>query len=285
VSQTGEYVKAGQPMLLLYSPEFLQAEQEYLSARGSGDAPGGGEMLESARRRLELLDVTPGEIAALEESGRPLRTLTVRSHLSGYVFAKNIAHGMYVQPGTEMFTVVNLGNLWVLADVYEQEIAFVRAGQQAEMRAAAFPGQVFKGRVHFVYPTVAQQTRTLKVRLEFPNPGLKLRPGMYGDVEIRLDAAEGLVAPAEAVVNTGEQTYVFVARGAGRFEPRAVTVGRRDGEMVEVLSGLAEGDEVVTSASFLIDSESRLKAAMQGMGAMPGGHAGHAGAPSDGGAP
>jgi Cu(I)/Ag(I) efflux system membrane fusion protein len=286
VTTTGEYVRAHQPMARIYSPEYLQAEQEYLNAFGAQGTPGADALLQSARRRLQLLDATPADIEELERSGRPLRHFTIRAHASGYVLAKNALHGMYVQPGTELFMVVNLGAVWVLADVYEQEIALVKKGQKAALTTAAFPGQVFRGRVQFLYPTVAADTRTLKVRLEFPNPGLKLRPGMYGDVEIQLEARDGLTVPAEAVIDTGTENYVFIARGGGTFEPRAVAVGRRNGNRLQILSGLDGGEEVVTSAAFLIDSESRLRAAMQGMGRVQtGGHEGHGAVASDGGAP
>jgi membrane fusion protein, copper/silver efflux system len=273
VTQTGQRVKPGQALATIYSPELLAAQQEYLSARqwSSADGALAGDLASDSRKRLELLGISSEEIAEIERTGRPLRAVTLRSPVAGYVVSKTAHHGQFVQPGTELFEVADLSSVWVMVDVYEADLARVREGQHARLELEAYPGRAFTGRVQFVYPTVSPETRTMKVRLAFDNRKLELKPGMYGSAVIELAAAEGLVAPAEAVIDTGEMQYVFVAHEGGRFEPRRVRTGRRAGEEVEILDGLADGETVVTTANFMIDSESRLKAAIGGFGA----HEGH----------
>jgi len=275
VDETGQRVTRGQVLATLYSPELIAAQQEYVTATRwstEGQKPSGhvqaltGTLVKDARRRLDLLGIAREEIEELERTGQPASAIPIRSPVSGYVTQKSAVQGLYVQPGTLLFEVADLSTVWVLADVYEHEIARVREGQSARLVLASYPDQTFSGRVQFLYPMVDASTRTLKVRLEFKNPRMRMRPGMYGDVVLSLDHADGLVVPREAVVDTGEHQYVFVDRGHGRFEPRAIRLGMRAGEKVQVSAGLVEGELVVTTGNFLIDSESRLAATIQGSG-------------------
>jgi Cu(I)/Ag(I) efflux system membrane fusion protein len=275
VAQTGQQVRRGEAVATVYSPDLLAAQQEYLNAlRWQRDESGSADSSKltnslalDARRRLELLGVSKQEIAAIAKSGKPLRAMSIRSPVSGYVTEKNALQGQFVTADTTLFTVADLSTVWVVADVYEYEVARVRTGQSARLQLAAYPGEVFRGKVEFIYPTLDAQTRTLKVRIAFENPGLKLRPGMYGDVFLDLGASEGVIVPSDAVVNTGDAQYVFVVLGEGRFAPRAVQTGSRGDGKVAVLSGVEPGDEVVTTANFLVDSESRMRAAIEGFGA------------------
>jgi Cu(I)/Ag(I) efflux system membrane fusion protein len=278
VPETGRRVARGEVLATIYSPDVLAAEQEYLTARGweSGTRPGGetGELAAAARRRLELLGVAGAEIDALGARGKVGDAVPIRSPVAGYVTTRNVVAGAAVTPGTPLFEVADLSRVWLLAEVFEQDAARLRVGQKAALELAAFPGERFVGRVQLVYPTVNPQTRTLRVRLEFTNKtgpaGPKLRPGMTGDVALELPKAEGLVIPSEAIVDTGERQYVFVARSGGRFEPRAVRVGARAGARAQIADGLTEGETVVTTGNFLLDSESRLRAAISGGGNVGG---------------
>jgi Cu(I)/Ag(I) efflux system membrane fusion protein len=219
---------------------------------------------QDARARLELLGMSRYEIDRIAQTGKPSRTLGVSAPIGGYVVKKNVVQGTYVQPGTVLFEIADLSKVWVLADVYEYEIGRVTLGQAADVVVSAYPDDRFSGKVGFIYPTVDTTTRTLRIRLEFENKELKLRPGMYGDVMIQLGAAEGLTVPAEALVDTGEHQYVFLAKPGGRYEPRRVRAGARSGDKVRILEGLAAGEVVVTTANFLLDSESRLRAVIEG---------------------
>lgn len=271
VNQTGEAVTRGAPLLSLYSPTLYQAEQEYvLVARASQVTDSTGAMLRQARHRLELLGVPDNEIRRLSRTNEPSDELVLTSPSSGYVLEKQVLEGQFIDASTSLLTVADLSSVWLLGDVYEQDLPRVHAGQPVRLTVAAAPGRVFSGRVDFVYPTVSLSTRTLKVRVAFSNPGLALRPGMYGDVRVVTSAAPQLVVPQEAVVRTGENTYVFLALPGGRFEPRLVRPGAQQDDRVAILSGLVEGDLVVTSGNFLLDSESRLRASTGGTNSMPG---------------
>lgn len=273
VEETGARVRKGQPLARIYSPELFQAQVEYVNA-----LQWGGDLAMAARQRLELLGIDAADLQAIRKAGAPQRTLTIRSPADGHVLHKGAVAGSFVSPGTILFEVADLSKVWVLADVYEQDIPRVELGASASFAAASIPGDRFTGEVCFVYPTVDPATRTMKVRLEIPNPGIRLRPGMFGDVHLQLPGREGLVVPRDAVIETGEHVYALVARGGGRFEPREVHVYGRAGDHV-LVHGLDEGEEVVTSAGFFIDSESRLRAALSGMAGDPPaeGHAAHGG--------
>jgi len=277
VNRTGELVEEGWPLLSLYSPELYQSEQEFLielSAQGADTSMHEAGATASARERLRLLGVPDDEIERLEREKTASSRIVLRSPVSGTVLERNVTEGQYVAADTPLFTVADLSYVWVLADLYEMDFGRVRVGDGARFRADALPARVLEGRVEFVYPTVSSQTRTLKLRVSFENRDGMLRPGMYGRVEVTGRGAPTLALPSEAVVHTGEHDYVFLVRAGGHFEPRQVEMGLREGDWVQILRGVAAGDTVVASASFLIDSESRLKAAIAGMGKQP--TAGHA---------
>jgi RND family efflux transporter MFP subunit len=280
VNSTGQLVRAGQPLLSLYSPELLASQEEFLRAReaaarfSQSSLPevrrGGDDLLTAARRRLELFDVPASTIARLERTGAAQRTVTLTAPVSGYVTGKQIFEGQQVQPGMDLLTVTDLSRVWVEADFFEYESRDLRLGAKAFVVLPYDPGTHLTGRVAFVYPTVDPQTRTLKARLEFSNPGLALKPGMYVDVIPDLGTREGVVIPDSAVIDTGVRQVVFVQKGES-FEPRDVRVGERaDGQAV-VLSGVTEGERVAVRANFLLDSESRLRAAIQALPAAPSG--------------
>jgi Cu(I)/Ag(I) efflux system membrane fusion protein len=280
VSATGERVRRGQALATIYSPDVLRAEQELLVARGWNagareHAAGAHEhdaviagLDESARRRLELLGISSEEIDEIVRSGKPTEAIAIRSPVEGYIIAKAAVVGVAVQPGTVLFQIADLSSVWVTADIYEQDISRIHVGQRARLELSAFPGEMHLGKVQFVYPTLDPANRTLKIRLEFKNrfdrTGPRLRPGMYGTIHLDLPATTGLVVPAEAVVDTGETHYLFLFREGGHFEPRMVKVGAHLEDRVEILSGLTEGETVVTTGNFLVDSESRLRAAIEG---------------------
>jgi Cu(I)/Ag(I) efflux system membrane fusion protein len=288
VSETGQRVRRGEVLANIYSPDVLRAEQEYLTARAwdaktsaavdpaaaghHGDASLGsgtqGSLASDARRRLELLGIAAPEIEAMASRGKTGDSVPIRSPSEGYVTARNVVPGAAIQVGAPLFEVADLAKVWFLADVFERDAARLRIGQKAVLELAAYPGERFAGRVQLIYPTLNAATRTLRVRLEFANKtgpgGVKLRPGMYGNVALELPSASGLLIPSEALVDTGDSQYVFVAKARGHFEPRLVQVGARAGDKVQVASGLAEGETVVTTGNFLLDSESRLRAAIDG---------------------
>lgn len=269
---TGELVKEGEPLLSIYSPELVATAQEYLialrgrekmadatlpSARKSAE-----QLLSSSRRRLLLFDITPRQIRALEESGDVPTTMTLHAPISGHILVRNVTQGEKIESGVNLLDIADLSRVWVLADVYEYELPFIRLGQSARMTLSYLPGRSFDGKVTLVYPVVAEVTRTVKVRLEFPNPDFTLRPEMYAEIEIRSDLGQALVIPESAVISTGKRDIAFVDRGGGTFEPRELKIGTRLADEFEVLEGLADGERVVTSGNFLIDSESKLKAAL-----------------------
>lgn len=262
VAETGKKVKRGQLMAVVYSPQVYLAEQEYLTSKKLSVE--GLDLGAEARKRLDLLGVPAGEIAAVDKNGKPSKALGVFAPIDGFVVQKAAVIGMSFQAGTELYTLADLGKVWVLADVYEAELARVQVGQLAKATFAHLPNRAFEGAIKLVYPSVDPVTRTTKVRLELDNAGLELAPGMYATVTVTLPAAKGLVVPREALVDTGELQYVFLDKGGGRFEPRRVTTGARVGEKVEVKSGLVAGETVVTTGNFLLDSESRLRAAIEG---------------------
>jgi Cu(I)/Ag(I) efflux system membrane fusion protein len=272
VDYTGKFVKRGQPLASLYSPELLATQQEYLlawragrlgAARGlPGVALGGAALLEAARQRLLLWDIRPQDIARLEETGQVKRTLDLYSDVSGYVVQKMAVHGMRVTPADALFDVADLSRLWVLADVYEADLPSVRVGMTAELGVPYVPGRTWRGAVTYVALAVEEKTRTIKVRVEVDNQDGELKPEMFADVVLKTGLGEGLVAPESALLRSGPRTLVFVDRGDGTLEPRQVLAGSRTPEGVQVLEGLAEGDQVVTSANFLLDSESSLQAAL-----------------------
>mgnify|MGYP006279046059 CR=1 FL=1 len=267
---TGEMVEKNAPLFEFYSPELVAAQEEYLTAlRNHRRSPGerSRQMLNSARRRLELFDVGEGEIEAIEETGEVRKTVMFRSPFRGVVTHKNAVEGAFVKAGTSAYMVADLSQVWVEAHIYEYELEWVEEGQTAEMTLPYRPGKVFEGQVAYVYPYLQQKTRDVVVRLEFENPDLTLKPEMFAEVRIEARmAGDGIQIPSEAVIRSGERNVVFVAKGNGRFLPREVTLGHTlDGNRLQVLTGLAPGERVVTSGQFLLDSESKLMEAVAKM--------------------
>jgi Cu(I)/Ag(I) efflux system membrane fusion protein len=279
VDTTGERVRVGQPVLALYSPELLASQEELLRAReaaarfAASSLPevrrGGEDLVTAARRRLELFDVPPSFIAELERSGETKRTVTLVAPASGFVTTKAVFAGQQVQPGMELFTLTDLSQVWVEASFQEQEGRQLRVGETVEVHLQGEPGPPLTGTVALVAPALQLDTRTLPVRLQLANRDGRLRPGQYVDVVARLAAREGVTVPDDAVLGSGLREVVFVETAPGVFAPRQVAVGARAGGRALVVSGLAEGERVATRANFLIDSESRLRAAIAGMSAAP----------------
>lgn len=284
VNYTGQMVRSGEPLLTLYSPMLVAAEQELLTAKRlaaevdstSGDAARfAGEMLQSARRRLAYLDISQDQIARIERTGEVTKTLTLAAPFDGVVLVKDVVEGQRVMPGMELFRLAGLGTVWVEGSVFEQDLEYVHMGSRAHFELDAYPGQHFMGWVSFVSPIVDPASRTGRVRLTAPNPGLRLRPGMYATLYFDAPVGRDVVAvPLEAVIITGERNLVFVLAPDGMLVPRRVVLGPRSDERVQVLSGLAAGETIVASANFLVDAESRLANsgdAMPGMSGMQSG--------------
>lgn len=272
VDFTGQKVKKDDMLLEIYSPQLVSTQEEYLlalkySTEIEEAAPPGTESIrELSRRRLELWDVPAHQIKELEETGGILKTLHIHSPAGGIVTEKSVVEGMFVKPGTSLYTIADISKVWVYADIYEYELPWIKVGQEAEVTLEAYPGRVFRGRVSFIYPFMEPTTRTNKVRLVFENPGGELKPDMYANVTLKSEIKkDALVVPTEAVIRSGERNIVILSRGGGRFTPVEVTLGPEAEEYYMVERGLKEGDEVVTSAQFLIDSESRLKEAITKM--------------------
>ncbi len=270
VNFIGEAVEKDQPLFEIYSPRLLAAQEEYLTAFRnfrSNPLPRNREMTDSVRRRLQYFDVAEEEIRAMESANEVRKTVTIRSPLSGTVTHKNAIEGGFIKAGTNTYTVADLSTVWVEAHIYEYELSRVAQGQEAEMTLPYMPGKTYRGRVAFVYPWLQQKTRDVVIRLEFENPESELKPDMYADVHIRTGGKEeGLFIPSESVIRSGERNVVFVAQGKGRFIPRETDLGiSLDDGKIQILSGLAPGETVVTSGQFLLDSESKLKEAVQKM--------------------
>jgi len=271
VATSGQAISAGQPVLELYSPELLAAQEEFVHALEAVDrsapelpeARASAERLrEAARRRLELLDVSGSAIAALERDRRPDRTVTLYSPYAGFVLAKSITQGAGFEAGAPLYTVVDLSSVWVEASFHEREAPLLRVGRAARIASAYDPGVTRSADVVLVSPELDPVTRTLTARFELPNSDLKLRPGMFAEVSLAGDGGSALLVPSDAVLDSGRRQVAFVQVAERRFEPRRVVLGRRSGEMAEILSGLVEGDRVVARAAFLLDSESRIRAAV-----------------------
>ncbi len=262
VDYLGAEVKAGEPLFTLYSPQLYEAQEEYLlEYRKHGAAAGGPDLLEAARTRLEYYDITPQQIAQLEESGVPSKAMSIHSPHAGVVIAKHANEGMRVDEGMQVYRIADLSKIWVMVTLYEYQLPFVQAGQRAIMTLPYIPGQPFEGKVIYIYPYLDQKTRQVNVRLEFDNPYLLLKPGMYANVELRSTLAQQrTLAPQSAILDTGERQVAFVSLGEGKFEPRDVMVGVTTvGGSVEILDGLKPGEMVVTSGQFLLDSEAKVR--------------------------
>ena len=273
VDYTGQPVRRGDRLFTLYSPDVLATQNEFILALKSRDqlqqsqVPDAREyadrLVEAARQRLALWDLSAPEIAMVERTREPLPAVTFTAPANGVVMEKTAVRGMHIMPGQTLYTLADLSTVWVEADIYEQEMSFVRVGDRATVTLDAYPGRAFSGRAIYVYPTVQEQSRTAKVRFQFANPEGLLKPGMFANVELRGAAHPGLTIPANAVLDSGTQQLVFVAQGDGMFTPRPVKAGQRLGDDIEVAEGLREGEQVATSATFFLDSESQLRAGVQ----------------------
>jgi len=271
----GKLVRKGEPLFNLYSPDLVSTQQEYLIARrGAQDlssspfpdvAQGTRSLLNAARERLRLWDISEDQIRKLDETGEVSRTITMYSPIDGFVMKREVYDKTYVTPDTELYEIADFSTVWVNAEVYEYEVPYVRLGQNAIMRLSYFPGRVYAGKVVYIYPDVDPMTRAVNVRLQFPNPNFELKPDMFADVELKIGYGTQIVVPQEAVLDSGAEQIVFVAHENGYFEPRKVQLGARLEGRVIVLSGLKADEKIVVSGNFLIDSESRLKSAMGGM--------------------
>jgi RND family efflux transporter MFP subunit len=278
VDFTGKLVKKGDPLLTVYSPDMLASERELLLAVKAKRIMQGSalpasydqteSLLQAARRRLELWDLSESQINQVLQTGQPIQNVTLYSPMTGYVTDRKAFPQLKVMPDTDLYTIVDLSRVWIMADVFEYEAPNIRAGETASVSLQALPGRTFRARIDYLQPQVDPMTRTLKVRLNMDNPGLMLKPDMYADVEFRENLPQRLTVPAEAVLDAGERKTVFIDRGNGFFEPRQVRTGERDGDRIQILSGLRGGERVVISGNFLIDSESQMKAAAAGMGGM-----------------
>jgi Cu(I)/Ag(I) efflux system membrane fusion protein len=279
VNTTGQPVRRGQPLFALYAPMVATTEQELLLARDleSGVAGGTEEsrtgahgLLESARRRLLAWEVPRDEIARLEASGEVRRTVTFLSPADGVVIEKAVLPGQRLMPGDPVYRIVDLSTVWIEGEVFERDLPSVAVGQKVTADFPALPGEHRTGRIAYVYPTLDPTTRTARVRVVLPNPGLALKPGMYATVRLTGETTPVLSVPRSAVLVTGERALAFLKRPDGAFEPRSVSLGRATDERLEVLRGLSRGDTVVASATFLVDAESNLGTILGGMGDMPG---------------
>ena len=269
---TYQYVRKGQPMFTIHSPELVVAEREYLLAKQNaknlsestvpGVAAGVASLLDSSKERLEQWNVPQSEIARLESTGQAVDALEIDSPVSGYITERNALPNLMVQPDTRLYTIADLSTVWVLAQVFQNDLGRVRVGATASLTVDSYPGHVFRGRVDFIYPDVDVTTRTARVRVVFSNANLILSPGMYVNVVLQVPLGSQLVVPAGGVLQSGTRQIVFVDRGGGYLEPREVELGPQAGDEYIVLKGLKSGERIVTSANFLIDSESQLQAAI-----------------------
>jgi Cu(I)/Ag(I) efflux system membrane fusion protein len=284
VDYTGKYVKKGDALAEVYSPELMATQQEYINVlrwakQSTPPSPplakggnGGGvvsvrEMLskdaetivEAAKQRLRLWDISDEQIRKIEESGKPIRTLTLYSPVNGYVVQKMALQGMRVMPGEKLFDMADLSTIWIISDIYEYELPMIKVGDTARLSLSYFPGKGFLSKIEYVYPTLSGETRTAKVRFSVPNPGGQLKPQMFTNVEVKISLGRRLSIPDDAVIDTGTRQIVYVDKGEGLFEPREVMLGIRAEGFREVLMGLKAGEKVASSATFLIDSEAQLK--------------------------
>ena len=277
VDQTGQVVKKGDPLLTLYSPELVSAQEEYLLALRNRDqlknssfnkiAEGGTRLLESSHKRLEYWDISDRQIRELERTGEVKKTLTLYAPFEGIVKMKMAYEGQYVKAGQELFQLADISNVWVYADIYEYELPWIKVGQKASVSLPYVGGDDLEAEITYIYPYVEPKTRTVKARLEFKNPDFELKPDMYVNVRIRgQEVKDALTIPVESVIFSGEKKTVFVALGEGKFEPRHVRTGLQNQEgYIEIEQGLLEGERIVTSAQFMFDSESKLREAIQKM--------------------
>ncbi len=271
VNATYDYVRKGQPLFTIYSPDLVTTEQEYLLATKnqqrlqtstvSGVSLGADSLVTAAKERLQQWEVPESEIAKLQSTGKVITDLTINSPVSGFIKERNALPNMYVQPETKLYTIADLSTVWVYGQVFQTDLALVRPGEAASVSVDAYPGRSFHGKVDLILPEVDVNTRTARVRLVFSNPGLALKPGMFVNVTFRNSIGRALTVPASAIFHSGSRNVVFISKGEGNFEPREVSLGRHAGDDYVVLNGVKPGETLVTSANFLIDSEAQLQVA------------------------
>jgi Cu(I)/Ag(I) efflux system membrane fusion protein/cobalt-zinc-cadmium efflux system membrane fusion protein len=283
---TYQYVHRGEPLFTIYSPDLVATQQEYLLARQNqttmsastvdGVADGAATLSTAAEQRLQQWDIPESEIAKLKETGKPVTDLTINSPVEGYITERNALPNMYAEPSTKLYTVADLSRVWVYAQVFQDDIGRVRPGNTAQITVDSYPGRTFSGQIEEILPQVDMTTRTVRVRLAMANPGLKLKPGMFVNVDLKTNLGRQLVVPASAVFQSGTRQLVFLNHGNGSLEPKEIAIGPRVGDDFVVLKGLKAHDSIVTSASFLIDSESQLQAAAGSFVPPPPGSGGNA---------
>lgn len=283
VDFTGKEVKKGDPLLSIYSPELLATQQELLIAIKGKESLGDSKLegisdnsislYTAAKERLRLLDISDQQIAEVERTKQPIRALILHAPNSGFVLNRNAYERQKVGPETELYQIADLTTVWAIIDVFEYEAPMMKLGMPVDIHLSYMPGSLIRGKINYIYPQVDPTTRTLKVRVEIANPRFLLKPEMFVEAELKMDHGRQLMVPANAVLDSGLEQTVFVAHDDGYFEPRKVKVGAKFGDTVEILTGLKEGEKIVTSGNFLIDSESKLKSGTESMG---GGHSGHA---------
>ena len=280
INSTGAFVSKGQPLFSIYSPDLVATQNEYLMAKKNYESlatssipevkTGASSLVAASRTRLALWDISEQQLRDLEQKGEAQKTLTLYSPYSGFVIKKDINEGMKVMGDKELYTIADLSSVWVNADVYESDIPFIKVGQRADISLSYSPAEPLKGRVSYIYPYLDEKTRTVKVRLEHPNPGYKLKPEMYVNAEIKIPGETRLSIPEEAVLDSGTRKIVFLDKGDGHFEAKEVGLGPKMEGFYQVTSGLKEGEKIAASSAFLLDSESRLSEAMGAMAGMPG---------------
>ena len=280
VNSSGAFVSKGQPLFSIYSPDLVATQSEYLMAKKNYESlatssipevkTGASSLVAASRTRLALWDISDQQLRNLEQKGEAQKTLTLYSPYSGFVTKKDINEGMKVMGDKELYTIADLSSVWVNVDVYESDIPFIKVGQRADISLSYSPGESLKGRVSYIYPYLDEKTRTVKVRLEHPNPGYKLKPEMYVNAEIKIPGETRLSIPEEAVLDSGTRKIVFLDKGDGHFEAKEVKLGFKIEGFYQVSSGLKEGEKIAASSAFLLDSESRLSEAMGAMAGMPG---------------
>lgn len=273
VNYTGRHVKKNEPLAEIYSPELVATQQEFLNVLKWSQPPtpnpqspiqtmlsqDAEQLVNAARERLRLWNITDEQIKAIEEAGKPIRTLTIYSPANGYVIQKMAIQGMRVMPGEKLFDIADLSTLWVISDIYEYDLPFIKVGQTANISLSYFPEKVFSSTIDYIYPSLSSDTRTAKARFVIANPSAQLKPQMFTNVEIRIDMGKRLAVPDEAVIDTGIRQIIYVDKGEGYFEPREVHIGLKADGMTEILHGLEAGEKVAASGTFLIDSEAQLK--------------------------
>lgn len=270
---TGKHVKAGEPLAEIYSPELYATQQEFVNLLkwakqgreirndtiGKMLSKDADSLLDAARQRLKLWDISDEQVKKIEETGQPVRTLTIYSPVGGHITQKNVVQGMRVMPGEKLFDITDLSNVWITADIYEYELPLINIGQAATISLSYVPNKEFTSKIDFIYPVLSGDTRTAKVRFSIPNAEGLLKPQMYTDVIIKSKLQKRLIIPEDAVIDSGTRQIVYIDKGEGYFEPREISIGLRADGMVEVTRGLKPGERIATAANFLIDSEAKLK--------------------------